>query len=80
MSFPKELCNLKFAEYRESITILYLVDDRFKKICDEYSFVKEEVKKIIKRIKNDSQEMLKNLDLSREPEKKILLSLIKTIV
>ncbi|RED23263.1 hypothetical protein BD847_2311 [Flavobacterium cutihirudinis] len=36
MALPDELYNVKFAEHFESIKKMYLQDDRFKVICDNY--------------------------------------------
>jgi len=79
MSFPKELYSEKFAEYMDSIKILYLVDDSFKKICEEYATVKVDVKKIKKKIKKDFRERLKSENLCAELEEEILFYLIKTM-
>jgi hypothetical protein len=49
MSLPNELHNAKFAEYIESIKIMYLVDDRFKMVCDDYCISKINAEKFRKK-------------------------------
>ncbi|WP_240622611.1 hypothetical protein [Flavobacterium crocinum] len=36
MSLPDQLYNMKFAEYFDSIRKMYLMDEKFKVICDNY--------------------------------------------
>ncbi|WP_289665543.1 hypothetical protein [Flavobacterium panacagri] len=36
MSLPDQLYNMKFAEYFESIRKMYLIDEKFRGICDNY--------------------------------------------
>lgn len=79
MSLPKELYNSKFAEYIESIKIMYLVDDRFKVICDEYCESKLNSEKFEKKIKKNFQNKLKHENLSKELEEEILFYLVKNL-
>lgn len=78
MSIPRELYNLKFAEYLEAIKILYLVDDQFKNLCDQYCESKTNVKKIEKKIEKDFYDKLSNENLSSELEEEILFYIIKS--
>jgi len=79
MSLPDELYNSKFAEYIESIKIMYLVDDRFKMICDEYCASKMNTEKFRKKIENDFQNQLKHENLSKELEEEILFYILKKL-
>jgi len=76
MSLPKDLQNEKFAQYKESIIVLYLADDRFRMICDEYCSIKENVRKIKKKINQDFSSRVRNENLSAELEEEILFYII----
>ncbi|MDP5200232.1 MULTISPECIES: hypothetical protein [Flavobacterium] len=76
MSLPKDLQNEKFAQYMESITVFYLADDRFKMICDEYCSIKENVRKIKKKIDEDFSSRVENENLSAELEEEILIYIL----
>jgi hypothetical protein len=77
MSIPKELYNLKFAEYMQSIKILYLTDDRFKSLCEQYCNSKIDMEnhntKMIKTFA--SKVKVENLVIGLEEE--ILIYLIR---
>lgn len=79
MSVPEELYNSKFAEFMESIKILYLVDDKFKSICDEYCTNKMETVKVQKRFEKNFNQKLKLENLSKELEEEILFYLLKKV-
>lgn len=79
MSLPNELYNAKFAEYLDSIKIMYLVDDRFKMICDDYCISKINAEKFRKKIERDFQHQLKHENLSKELEDEILIYIIKKL-
>ncbi|MGO4770479.1 hypothetical protein ACEN2I_02365 [Flavobacterium sp. W22_SRS_FK3] len=79
MSVPEELYNAKFAEFMESIKILYLVDDKFKSICDEYCTSKIETVKFQKRLEKNFNQKLKLENLSKELEEEILFYILKQI-
>lgn len=79
MSLPEQLYNSKFAEYLESIKIMYLVDDRFKTICDEYCTSKMNTEKFRRKFENDFQHQLKHENLAKELEEEILFYIIKNL-
>jgi hypothetical protein len=79
MSLPQELYNAKFAEFMESIKILYLVDDKFKRICDEYCISKIQTSKLQKRLEKDFNQKLKIESLSKELEEEILFYILKNV-
>lgn len=77
MSLPNELYNAKFAEYIESLKILYLVDDKFKTMCDEYCNSKINTEKYRKKFEKDFHHKLEYENLSKELEEEILIYLIR---
>ncbi len=79
MSLPNELYNSKFADYIDSIKIMYLVDDRFKMICDQYCTSKVNSEKFMKKFEKDFHNRLKYENLSKELEEEILFYIIKKL-
>ncbi|WP_163397571.1 hypothetical protein [Flavobacterium fluviatile] len=79
MSVPQELYNAKFAGFMESIKILYLVDDKFKAICDEYCTSKIETVRLQNRLEKIFSQKLKIENLSKELEEEILIYLLKNV-
>lgn len=79
MSLPNELYNAKFAEYIESIKIMYLVDDRFRMICNDYCASKISTEKYKKKFEKDFHHKLEQENLSKELEEEILFYLIRNI-
>lgn len=77
MSVPKELYNVKFVEYNESLKILYLVDDDFKSICDEYCKSKLRAEKFKRKFEKNFKHKLEYENLSKELEEEILIYLIR---
>ena len=77
MAVPKELYNAKFAEYMESLKILYLVDDKFKTICDDYCASNMKAQKFKKKFEKYFQHKLECENLSKELEDEILIYLIR---
>jgi hypothetical protein len=77
MAIAKELYNVKFSQYMDSIKIFYLVDQRFKTLCDAYCSNKINLEKhIINRTDLFCAVVqLENLDIEFEEE--ILLYLIR---
>lgn len=55
MTIPKALHNEKFSKYMESIIVLYLADDEFKTICDDYCISKMNIEKFSKKSEEDIQ-------------------------
>ncbi|KUJ60801.1 hypothetical protein AR687_15435 [Flavobacteriaceae bacterium CRH] len=77
MALPNELYNAKFAEYLDSLKILYLVDDNFKIMCDEYCMSKNNAEKYKKKFEKDFRNKLEYENLSKELEEEILIYLIR---
>jgi hypothetical protein len=77
MSLPNELYNAKFAEYIESLKILYLIDDKFKTMCDDYCNSKANTEKYRKKFEKDFRHKLEFENLSKELEEEILIYLIR---
>jgi len=77
MSLPSELYTSKFADFMESIKILYLTDDIFKTICDDYCGSKTKTEKFKKKFENNFNQKLKYENLSRELEEEILIYLLR---
>jgi hypothetical protein len=72
MNIPDELNNEKFSMYRESIIVLYLADDEFKTICDDYCISKMNIEKYGKKSEEDIQCKSDYESLSLELEDEIL--------
>jgi hypothetical protein len=79
MPIPQELYNAKFAEFMESIKILYLVDDKFKTMCDDYCQSKIKTEKLKKKFEKSFNQKLKCENLSNELEEEILFYLLKKV-
>ncbi|WP_316636319.1 hypothetical protein [uncultured Flavobacterium sp.] len=77
MAVPKELYNAKFIEYIEPLKILYLVDDKFKMICDDYCRSQMKTEKYKKKFEKYFQHKLEFENLSKELEDEILIYLIR---
>lgn len=79
MWLPREMENLKFAEYIDSIRIMYLVDHHFQMLCDQYCLSKMKAKKMEKKMEKDLYNKLENENLANELEEEILFYLIKRL-
>ncbi|WP_133506928.1 hypothetical protein [Flavobacterium chryseum] len=77
MSLPNELYSAKFADYLDSLKILYLVDDKFKVICDDYCKSKVNTEKYKKKFEKNFHNKLQSENLSKELEEEILIYLIR---
>ena len=77
MALPNELYNAKFAEYLESIKILYLVDDKFQMLCDDYCNNKISSEKLSKKLEKSLTQKIKLENLSIELEDEILFYVIR---
>ncbi|GAA6767279.1 hypothetical protein [Flavobacterium johnsoniae] len=77
MSLPDELYNVKFAEYFESMRKMYLLDDRFKTMCDDYceSIVNAEIYK--KKFEKNFRQKLECENLAKELEEEILFYIVR---
>ena len=72
MPIPPALDIDEFAEYKEVINRLYLIDDDFRALCDDYSMSKTHIEKIIVKSLEDKQRKIEYQQLSLELEKEIL--------
>jgi len=72
MAVPKALYIDKFENFMESIIILYLTDDEFKAICDDYCTSKINIEKYKKKSEEDRQSKADYESLSVELEEEIL--------
>jgi hypothetical protein len=55
MTIPKALHNEKFSRHMESIIVLYLTDEEFKTICDDYCTSKLNIEKFSKKSEENIQ-------------------------
>ncbi|HTE23311.1 hypothetical protein [Flavitalea sp.] len=74
---PKALNTSQFAEYIETIKMLYKVDDDFKTLCDDYLTSKTSLEKFKEKSVEDKQRELEYKRLSLDLEKEILEYVIK---
>lgn len=72
MTVPKALYTEKFEKFMESIIVLYLTDDEFKAICDDYCISKMNIDKYKKKTEEDSQSKSDYESLSAELEDEII--------
>ena len=71
MPIPLELNTAEFAEHMDTIRVLYLADDDFKSLCDDYSTVKSSIEKF-KYSAHEKKREMEYKHLSEELEKEIL--------
>lgn len=71
------LYNVKLAECLEFIKILYLQDNRFKKICDDYCSSKTNAQVYKRKFEKHLLHTIEFEILSRELEEEILIYLIR---
>jgi hypothetical protein len=69
---PQALNTAQFAQYMETIKMLYRVDDDFKTLCDDYLLSKTSLEEFKEKTLEDKQRELEYKRLSRELEKEIL--------
>ena len=69
---PPALNNSRFAEYIETIKMLYKVDDDFKTLCDDYMTSKTSLEEFHEKAMQDKQMELEYKRLYRDLEKEIL--------
>jgi len=72
MPIPPALDIDEFAEYKEVINRLYLIDDDFRALCDDYSMSKTHIEKFNVKSLEDKQRKIEYQQLSLELEKEIL--------
>ena len=72
MPIPLELNNGQFAEYMDAIRILYLADEDFKSLCDDYCTVRTSIEQFKGTSVRDTERASEYEDLSVELAKEIL--------
>jgi len=72
MPIPRELNTAQFAEHMDDIRILYLADEDFKSLCDDYCTVNISLEKFNGTSAKDLQRQLEYKHLSVELENEIL--------
>ena len=72
MPIPRELNTAQFAEHLDAIRILYVADDDFKSLCDDYCTVKISIEKFKGTSSKELQRELEYKHLSIELENEIL--------
>ena len=72
MPIPPALDIDEFAEYKEAINRLYLIDDDFRALCDDYSMSKMHIEKWNVKSLEVKQRQIEYQQLSLELEKEIL--------
>jgi hypothetical protein len=70
MPIPRELNNAQFAEHMDAIRILYLADEDFKSLCDDYCTVRTSIEKFegtsVRDLERASEYKHLSVDLERE--------------
>ena len=79
MSIPEKLYSEKLSNYQESIKVLYLVDDDFKSMCDDYCCSKINVEKYRKKIQDNFHLKVEYENLTKELEAEIVQYIIKNM-
>ncbi|SDY81915.1 hypothetical protein SAMN05444397_102334 [Flavobacterium aquidurense] len=79
MAIPEKLYSEKLFNYQESIKVLYLVDDNFKTICDDYCCSKINVEKYRKKIEEDFHLKVEYENLTKELEEEIVQYIAKNM-
>ena len=72
MLIPRELNTTQLTEHMEAISTLYLADDDFKSLCDDYCTVKISIEKFKEMSSRNLQRELEYKHLSEELENEIL--------
>ena len=72
MLIPQELNTTQLTEHMDAISTLYLADDDFKSVCDDYCTVKISIKKFKEMSSRNLQRELEYKHLSEELENEIL--------
>ncbi len=72
MSIPQALQIKQFAVYRDTIEMLYLLDEDFKTLCDDYCISKNSFEKYCENPGEDRKRELEYKDLTLDLEKEIL--------
>jgi hypothetical protein len=79
MSIPEKLYSKKLSNYQETIKVLYLVDDNFKTMCDDYCCSKLNVEKYKQKIQENFYLKVEYENLTKELEDEIVQYIIKNM-
>lgn len=79
MSIPEKLYSEKLSSFQESIKVLYLVDDDFKSMCDDYCCSKINVEKYTQILQENFQRKVEYENLTKELEDDIIHYIIKNM-
>ncbi|WP_343697892.1 hypothetical protein [Flavobacterium sp.] len=77
MSLPDKLYNMKFAEYFDSMRRMYLQDEKFKEICDNYCSNVADMEMYRKKKEKNFFKEHECENLSKELEEEILFYLVR---
>jgi uncharacterized protein YdcH (DUF465 family) len=72
MPIPRELNNAQFAEHMDAIRILYLADEDFKSLCDDYCTVRTSIEQFNGTSVRDLERASEYKQLSVELQEEIL--------
>ena len=79
MSIPEKLYSEKLSSYQDSIKVLYLVDDDFKNMCDDYCCSKINIEKYRAKMREDFHLKMEYENLSKELEQEIVAYIAKNM-
>jgi uncharacterized protein YdcH (DUF465 family) len=72
MPIPRELNNAQLAEFMDAIRILYLADEDFKSLCDDYCTVRTSIEQFKGTSARDIERASEYKNLAVELEQEIL--------
>ena len=79
MSIPDKLYSQKLSTYQESIKVLYLVDDDFKSMCDDYCCSKLNIEKHKQTMQENFHMKVEYENLAKELEEEIVAYIQKNM-
>lgn len=79
MSIPEKLYSEKLYSYQESIKVLYLVDDDFKNMCDDYCCSKLNIAKHKQMMQENFHLKVEYENLTKELEEEIVRYITKNM-
>lgn len=79
MSIPEKLYSEQLFNYQESIKVLYLIDDDFKSMCDDYCCSKINVEKYRIKMQEDFHLKVEYENLAKELEQEIVEYIAKNM-
>jgi hypothetical protein len=77
MAIPESLNIDQFSKYMKSIRVLYMSDEDFRNLCDDYNMSKVNIEMYKGKLQEDIQRRLEFENLSQDLEKEILRYLSK---